>query len=115
MPRVTVLLPVRDSLPTLADCLRSLTAQTLEDHEVVAVDDGSRDGSAELLEAYARTDPRLRVVRTEARGLVPALNTALGEARAPLVARMDADDLAHRERLPRPAEPPPPRSPLARP
>ncbi len=104
MPRVTVLLPVRDSLPTLADCLRSLTAQTLEDHEVVAVDDGSRDGSAELLEAYARTDPRLRVVRTEARGLVPALNAALGEARAPLVARMDADDLAHRERLARQAE-----------
>src|SRR5258708_40294261 len=104
MPRVTVLLPVRDSLPTLADCLRSLTAQTLEDHEAVAVDDGSGDGSAELLEAYARTDPRLRVVRTEARGLVPALNTALGEARAPLVARMDADDLAHRERLARQAE-----------
>jgi glycosyltransferase involved in cell wall biosynthesis len=104
MPRVTVLLPVRDALPTLGDCLRSLTAQTLEDHEVVAVDDGSRDGSAELLEAYARTEPRLRVLRTEARGVVAALNTALGEARAPLVARMDADDVAHRERLARQAE-----------
>jgi glycosyltransferase involved in cell wall biosynthesis len=104
MPRVTVLLPVRDARPTLADCLHSLTAQTLEDHEVVAVDDGSRDGSAELLEAYARADGRLRVVRTEARGLVTALNTALAHARAPLVARMDADDLAHSERLARQAE-----------
>src|SRR5258708_39000994 len=104
MPRVTVLLPVRDSLPTLADCLRSLTAQTLEDHEVVAVDDGSRDGSAELLEAYARTDPRLRGVRTEARGLVPARNAALGEARAPLVARRAPRDLAHRTTLARPAQ-----------
>jgi glycosyltransferase involved in cell wall biosynthesis len=66
MPLVTVLLPVRDARPTLAECLRSLTNQTLEDHEVVAVDDGSRDGSAEILEAYARTDRRLRVVRTEA-------------------------------------------------
>jgi glycosyltransferase involved in cell wall biosynthesis len=104
MPRVTVLLPVRDARPTLEDCLRSLTAQTLEDHEVVAVDDGSRDGSTEALEAYARTDRRLRVVRTEARGLVAALNTALAQARAPLVARMDADDLAHPERLARQAE-----------
>ena len=68
MPRVSVLLPVRDALPTLADCLRSLSAQTLEDHEVVAVDDGSRDGSAERLEAHARTDPRLRGVRTEVSG-----------------------------------------------
>src|SRR5258708_8754068 len=104
MPRVTVLLPVRDARPTLAECLRSLTAKTLEDHEVVAVDDGSRDGSADIREAYARTDRRLRVVRTEARGLVAALNTALAEARAPFVARMDADDLAHRERLARQAE-----------
>jgi hypothetical protein len=66
---------------------------------VVAVDDGSRDGSGALLAAHARRDPRLRVLATAARGLVPALNLALCEARAPLVARMDADDLAHRERL----------------
>ena len=98
-PAVSVLLPVRDARVTLPACLRSLGAQTLRDHEVVAVDDGSSDGGGELLEAFARRDPRLRVVRTPARGLVAALNTAREHARGGLLARMDADDVAHPERL----------------
>ena len=99
MPRISVLLPVRDAAATLAACLDSLAAQTLADHEVVAVDDGSRDGSGEILRARARADARLRVVSTPPVGLVSALNRALTDARAPLVARMDADDRAARERL----------------
>jgi glycosyltransferase involved in cell wall biosynthesis len=99
VPRVCVLLPVRDAAPSLDACLDSLAAQTLADHEVVAVDDGSRDGSGEILLARARAEPRLRVLRTPPRGLVRALRLALGEARAPLVARMDADDVARSERL----------------
>jgi glycosyltransferase involved in cell wall biosynthesis len=94
-----VLLPVRDAATTLPACLRSLSRQTLKDHEVVAIDDGSSDTSGELLEAFARKDPRLRVVHTPRLGLVPALQRALGLAQAELVARMDADDLAHRDRL----------------
>jgi hypothetical protein len=104
VPRVSVLLPVRDAAPWLDECLDSLAAQTLEDHEVVAVDDGSRDGSGERLAARARGDRRLRLVRTPPRGLVPALQLALEAARSPLVARMDADDVAHRERLARQVE-----------
>ena len=98
-PAVSVLLPVRDARATLPACLRSLRAQTLRDHEVVAVDDGSTDGSGEMLEAWARRDRRLRVVRTPPRGLVAALNAAGSLARAGLLARMDADDVAHPERL----------------
>ena len=104
MPRVSVLLPVRDARETLDACLDSLAAQTLADHEVVAVDDGSRDGSGETLLARARTDTRLRVWRTPGHGLVRALSLALAEARAPLVARMDADDVALGERLARQAD-----------
>jgi glycosyltransferase involved in cell wall biosynthesis len=92
---------VRDAAETLPACLNSLANQTLRDHEVVAVDDGSRDGSAELLEARTFRDPRLRVLRTPPRGLVAALGLALSEARGPVVARMDADDVAHPERLER--------------
>jgi hypothetical protein len=94
-----VLLPVRDAAATLGACLDSLAAQTLADHEVVAVDDGSRDGSGEILRARARADRRVRVVSTPALGLVSALNRALAEARAPLLARMDADDRAASDRL----------------
>lgn len=103
MPAISVLLPVRDAEATLGACLASLAGQTLSDHEVVAVDDGSTDGTPALLAAAAARDPRLRVVRTGPRGLVAALNRALAEARAPLLARMDADDLAHPERLARQA------------
>jgi hypothetical protein len=99
VPRVSVLLPVRDAAATLGPCLDSLAAQTLEDHEVVAVDDGSLDGSAEALLERARADRRLRVLRRPRLGLVSALGAALAEARAPLVARMDADDVALSPRL----------------
>jgi glycosyltransferase involved in cell wall biosynthesis len=96
---VSVLLPVRDAVATLDACLDSLAEQSLVDHEVVAVDDGSCDGSSERLLVRASADPRLRVRRTSRCGIVSALNLALAEARAPLVARMDADDRARRERL----------------
>jgi glycosyltransferase involved in cell wall biosynthesis len=98
-PRVSVLLPVRDEAPFLTDCLESLSAQTLSDFEVIAVDDGSTDATPEILEAYARTDTRFRVLRQEAGGVVASSERARADARAPLIARMDADDIASPERL----------------
>ncbi len=98
-PRVSVLLPVRNGLPFLGDCLASLLAQSLADLEIVAVDDGSSDGSGELLAAAARGDSRLRLLSQPRRGLVAALNRGLDACRAPYVARLDADDLAARRRL----------------
>jgi glycosyltransferase involved in cell wall biosynthesis len=98
-PRVSVLLPVRDAQATLPACLASLAAQTLADHEVVAVDDGSADQSGAILDAAARADPRLRVLHQPPLGLVAALNLAARSAEAPLLARLDADDVAHPDRL----------------
>jgi glycosyltransferase involved in cell wall biosynthesis len=101
-PQVSVLLPCFNAARHLAPCLASLARQTLADLEVVAVDDGSRDDTAARL---AQTgDPRVRVHRQPHAGIASALATAARLARAPLLARMDADDIAHPERLARQAE-----------
>ena len=98
-PLVSVLLPVRDEEAYLGEALASLSAQTLSGIEVIVVDDGSSDGSAAIAEAHARGDSRFRVVRQPPLGMVAASERARSEARAPLIARMDADDLALPERL----------------
>jgi glycosyltransferase involved in cell wall biosynthesis len=99
MPRVSILLPARNAEATLGACLKSVARQTLDDWECVLVDDGSTDATPSLAEEAARLDSRIRIVRTPHRGLVAALNEGLLHCRAPLVARMDADDVMHRDRL----------------
>jgi len=98
-PAVSVLLPVRDAADTLPAALRSLARQSTPDWECIAVDDGSRDESAALLEAAAARDPRITVVGSPPRGIVEALGAGLARCRGRTVARMDADDLMHRDRL----------------
>ncbi len=99
MPSVSVLLPVRDAAPFLADALDSLSAQTFGDFEALVVDDGSRDETAALADAHAARDPRFRVLRQEPAGIVAALERARAEARGRYLARMDADDVALPDRL----------------
>ena len=100
-PRLSVLLPVRDAAPWLGASLASLARQTEPGYELIAVDDGSRDGSGAILDEAAKRDPRIVVRHTPSRGLPAALNLALSLARAPWVARQDADDVSHRERFAR--------------
>jgi glycosyltransferase involved in cell wall biosynthesis len=99
IPRVSILLPVANAGQYLEQCRYSLERQSLTDIEVVAVDDGSDDGSGELLDSWADDDSRVRVFHEPASGLVATLNLGLAACRAPLVARMDADDVSHPERL----------------
>ena len=96
---ISVLLPVRDPGPYLQDCVASLGRQTVEEYEVVAVDDGSTDGSAKVLDDWAARDDRVKVVHRSHSGLVETLNTGLELCKAPFVARMDADDISHPKRF----------------
>lgn len=98
-PRVSVLMPVRDAEPWLNEALDSIVAQSETDWELVAVDDGSNDLSRAILENRARSDRRVSVISSGGRGLVAALNLGLERARAPMLARMDADDIAGSRRL----------------
>jgi glycosyltransferase involved in cell wall biosynthesis len=93
-PKVSVLLPVYNAAPYLAATLHSIRVQTLTDFEIIAINDGSTDNSAEILHATMKEDSRLRVIEHENRGLVSVLNEAIEVARAPYLARLDADDLA---------------------
>ena len=94
MPLVSILMPVRDDLRTLPDCLESIQKQSLKDWELVVVDDGSSDGSGEFLQETATKDSRIRVLREHPRGIVAALNSGLAACAGSYVARMDADDLS---------------------
>ncbi|MBD3337309.1 MAG: glycosyltransferase [Candidatus Eisenbacteria bacterium] len=98
-PAVSVLMAVRDGAGTLEMCLAGLAAQTFADWEAVIVDDGSTDATAAVLGEWAAREPRLKPVRTPARGLVPALNLAAAQARGRYFLRQDADDASHPERF----------------
>ena len=96
---ISVLLPVRDAAPYLPECIASLRAQTLEDFEVIAVDDGSTDETPRLLSAWATEDSRVSLVRQAPGGIVRALEAARARARGRYLARMDADDIAEPARF----------------
>jgi glycosyltransferase involved in cell wall biosynthesis len=97
--RVSILLPAYCAAATLTTALRSIQRQTETRWECVVVDDGSSDETAALARGFAERDPRFLVLSLPHRGLVRALNSGLEVCGAPLIARMDADDLMHRQRL----------------
>ena len=99
-PEVTVLMPVRDAARFVGAAVDSLLAQTVHALEVIVVDDGSVDGSLDIVRA--RADRRISILEPGGGvGVARALNIGLGAARAPVVARQDADDVAHPRRLER--------------
>lgn len=99
LPRISILMPVRNEAAYLPAALRSLARQTLLTWELVVVDDGSSDETPAILATAANDDSRIRVIRHEGGGLVTALNSGLAACRAPLLARMDGDDICHPRRL----------------
>lgn len=99
MPKVSIILPVFDARRFLALALASLLEQSHRNIEVIAIDDGSRDGSLAILRAAAEMDPRVTVVSRPNRGLIATLNEGLQRADSDFVARMDADDISHPGRI----------------
>lgn len=99
-PRVTVLLPVYNGARFLAQSIESILRQSFDDFELLVINDGSTDGSREVVLSFR--DARIRLIDNEANlGLVASLNKGIGLARGEYLARMDQDDIAMPERLAR--------------
>jgi glycosyltransferase involved in cell wall biosynthesis len=96
---VSVLLPVRDGAATIGRAIASVQAQTFARWELLVVDDGSLDSTRERVATIAPHEPRIRLIRRPREGIVAALNAGLELARGEYIARMDADDESHPERL----------------
>jgi len=91
-PQVSVVLPVYNGAAELARAVDSILRQSFADFELIAINDGSTDGSAAILDALG--DPRVRVIHQENRGLAATLNRGIALARGEYIARQDQDDVA---------------------
>lgn len=99
MPIVSVYMTVKNGSKWIRDAVSSVRQQTLEDWELVVVDDGSTDSTLETLLKLQALDQRIRVIPTEGIGRGAALNLAISNCRCDWLANLDADDLAHPDRL----------------
>ena len=83
----------------IQEAVESILDQTYEDYEFIVIDDGSTDSTPEILQGFV--DPRLRVITQETQGLTKALNMGIGLSKGEYIARLDADEIAHSDRLSR--------------
>jgi len=99
-PAVSIITPAHDAARFLDETIHSVKAQTFSDWEMIVVDDDSGDGTHEIVERWAASDPRIRLVRQSPKqGAGAARNRALAEARGRYVAFLDSDDLWRPEKL----------------
>lgn len=93
VPRFSIVIPAYDAARTIGATIRSVLGQTFTDFELLVIDDGSQDGTGEVVLEAAAEDPRLRLTRQQNLGPAAARNAALGAASGELISVLDADDL----------------------
>lgn len=96
---VSVILPVFNAEKFLAQCLDSILSQTYQEWELIAVDDGSKDGSIEILKSYEKRDNRIHIISKENEGVSIARNVALGQTHGDYIYFVDSDDIVMPEAL----------------
>lgn len=100
-PKVSVVLPVYNDANSVEEAITSVLKQSFDEYEIIVVDDGSTDGTAEVLKKYAERQQVTTIAHESNQGLPVALNTGIEAARGKLIARQDADDRSLPERLKR--------------
>ena len=97
--QVSVVIPAYNAEPTIDETLRSVRAQSHTALEVLIVDDGSQDGTRDIVRRHVREDCRLRLIEQSNLGVAMARNRGIAEANSDLVAPLDADDLWHPQKI----------------
>ena len=95
-PKVSVVVPVYNVEKYLSECLDSIVSQTLEDIEIIVVNDGSPDNSSEIIKKYAERDSRIKVINKENGGYASAVNKGISVATGEYIAEVDSDDYIDR-------------------
>ncbi len=98
-PAISVIMPVRNGQAYLPESVPSIQSQDFRSFELIVVDDGSDDATPAIVAGFAAADPRIRLFRQAPKGIAAALNAGIAQARAPYLARLDADDRARPGRL----------------
>ncbi|MDE5750463.1 MAG: glycosyltransferase, partial [Duncaniella sp.] len=94
-PQVSIIVPAYNAAPYIGECLASIAAQTWRDFEVIVVDDGSTDGTADMTGEFCSHDPRFILVRAPHGGVSAARNLGIERARGEWIGFADADDCLH--------------------
>jgi len=97
--KISVIMPVYNGEKYLREALESILNQTFKNFELLIMDDGSTDQTAEILKTFAKKDPRIKIFHQKNSGVVRSLNALIAHAKAEILARMDADDIAYPDRL----------------
>lgn len=95
--KISVLMPVYNEENYLKESIESILSQTFTDFEFIILDDGSTDGSLRIIESY--NDSRIKLIKADHQGMVPQFNNGICIAESSFIARMDADDIAEKNRL----------------
>jgi glycosyltransferase involved in cell wall biosynthesis len=98
-PVISVIMPCYNVDRTIDEAIQSLLQQTLHEIEFIAIDDGSTDLTLDRLHFWSKQDRRLKIIDRPHEGIIPALNAGLAYCQTSYIARMDADDISHPDRL----------------
>jgi glycosyltransferase involved in cell wall biosynthesis len=99
MPKVSIILPFKNSSRTIKECINSILRQRFIHWELIAIDDHSTDSSDCILQSFTKRDKRITILKNPGNGIVDSLNFGIKKASTRLIARMDADDIMHPLRL----------------
>ena len=93
-PLVSILVPIYNVEPYLRECLETLTDQTLDNIEIICIDDGSTDGSLDIVKEFAARDPRIKIITKPNAGYGDSMNRGLDRATGKYIGIVESDDLA---------------------